>query len=123
MKTALMIALVVLGSSGGEVFIARGMREVGEFSTLQPGALVSMIKRVLGNKYFLAGVFLMAVGYFALLGALSGADLSLTVPATSISFAIKTASAKFYLKERISLVRWAGILLVCVGVVLVSLPE
>lgn len=122
MITALMIALVVLGSSVGDVLITRGMKEVGEISTLQPGALVQIAKRTLSNKYFLGGVFFMAVSYFSFLAALSLADLSLVVPATSIAFVIKTIGAKFFLKEKINLVRWVGILLVCVGVALISLP-
>jgi drug/metabolite transporter (DMT)-like permease len=122
MITALMITLVVLGSSIGDVLITKGMKEVGEISTLQPGALVLIAKRTITNKFFLGGVFFLAISYFSFLAALSLADLSLVVPATSIGFAIKTIGAKFFLKERITLVRWAGILLVCIGVALISLP-
>ncbi|HST22387.1 MAG TPA: EamA family transporter [Blastocatellia bacterium] len=117
-----MITLVVLGSSIGDVLITKGMKEVGEISTLQPGALVLIVKRTITNKFFLGGVFFLAISYFSFLAALSLADLSLVVPATSIGFAIKTIGAKFFLKERITLVRWAGILLVCIGVALISLP-
>lgn len=122
MITALMIAIVVLGSSIGDVFITKGMKEVGEISTLQPGALVLVAKRTITNRSFLAGIFFLAISYFSFLAALALADLSLVVPATSISFAIKTIGAKLFLKEKISPVRWAGILLVCIGVALISLP-
>lgn len=122
MITALMIAIVVLGSSIGDVFITKGMKEVGEISTLQPGALVLVAKRTITNRFFLAGIFFLAISYFSFLAALALADLSLVVPATSISFAIKTIGAKLFLKEKISPVRWAGILLVCIGVALISLP-
>jgi uncharacterized membrane protein len=53
---------------------------------------------------------------------LSWADLSLVLPATSISFVITTLGAKLYLQEKISPARWAGIVLVCIGVALISLP-
>ncbi|MGA9772611.1 MAG: EamA family transporter [Blastocatellia bacterium] len=122
MITALMIAMVVMGSSIGDVFITKGMKEVGEISTLRPGALVLIVKRTITNKFFLAGVFFLAISYFSFLVALALADLSLVVPATSIGFVIKTIGAKFFLKERITAVRWAGILLVCIGVALISLP-
>jgi drug/metabolite transporter (DMT)-like permease len=122
MITALMIAIVVLGSSIGDVFITKGMKEVGEISTLHPGALISIAKRTIMNRSFLAGIFFLAISYFSFLAALSLADLSLVVPATSISFALKTIGAKLFLKEKISPVRWAGILLVCIGVALISLP-
>jgi len=122
MITVLMIALVVFGSSIGDVFITKGMKEVGEISTLRPGALLSVAKQTIANRFFLTGVFFLAVSYFSFLAALALADLSLVVPATSISFAVKTIGAKLFLKERISPVRWTGILLVSIGVALISVP-
>jgi drug/metabolite transporter (DMT)-like permease len=122
MKTALMIAIVVFASSSGDVLITKGMKEVGEISTLRPRELLIIAKRVLTNKFFMAGVLFMAVSFFAFLAALSRADLSLVDPATSLSFVINTVGAKLILKERINGLRWAGTLLVCFGVALISLP-
>ena len=122
MMTALMIALVVLGGSVGDVFITKGMKQVGEISTLDARALLRIARRTLANRWFLVGLFFMAVSFFSFLAVLSWADLSLVLPATSISFVITTVGAKFFLKERISLSRWVGIVLVCLGVALISLP-
>ena len=121
--TALMIALVVLGGSVGDVFITKGMKQVGEISTLKAGELLRTAWRALTNRWFLVGLFFMALSFFSFLAVLSWADLSLVLPATSISFVITTVGAKLYLKEQISPVRWAGIVLVCVGVALISLPS
>jgi drug/metabolite transporter (DMT)-like permease len=122
MITALFILLVVAGGSVGDVFITKGMKEVGEISTVRINELLLIGKRVLTNKYFLTGIFFMAVSYFSFLAALARADLSLVLPATSISFVITTVGAKLFLKERVSPIRWAGILLVCIGVALISIP-
>ncbi|MEN3333047.1 MAG: hypothetical protein V7641_2412 [Blastocatellia bacterium] len=122
MMTALMIALVVLGGSIGDVFITKGMKQVGEIATLNARELLRIAGRTLANKWFLVGLFFMAVSFFSFLAVLSWADLSLVLPATSISFVITTIGAKFYLQEKISPVRWAGIVLVCIGVALISLP-
>lgn len=122
MMTALMIALVVLGGSVGDLFITKGMKQVGEIATLNLRELLRIARRTLTNKWFLVGVWFMAVSFFAFLAVLSWADLSLVLPATSISFVITTIGAKLYLKETISLVRWAGIVMVCIGVALISLP-
>ncbi|MFL6214146.1 MAG: EamA family transporter [Blastocatellia bacterium] len=122
MMTALMIALVVLGGSVGDVFITKGMKQVGEIATLNLGELLGIAGRTLTNKWFLVGLFFMAVSFFSFLAVLSWADLSLVLPATSISFVITTVGAKLYLKENISSVRWVGIVLVCAGVALISLP-
>jgi drug/metabolite transporter (DMT)-like permease len=121
MMTALMIALVVLGGSVGDVFITKGMKQIGEIATLDLRELLRIAGRALTNRWFLVGVLFMAVSFFSFLAVLSWADLSLVLPATSISFVITTIGAKFYLQEKISLVRWAGIVLVCIGVALISL--
>lgn len=123
MMTAVMIALVVLGGSVGDVFITKGMKQVGEIATLNARELLGIARRTLANRWFLGGLFFMALSFFSFLAVLSWADLSLVLPATSISFVITTVGAKLYLNERISPVRWAGILLVCVGVALISLPS
>ena len=122
MTTALLIGLVVLGGSAGDVFITKGMKQLGEISTLNLRRLLGIVGRALSNKYFLIGVLFMAVSYFSFLGALRLADLSLVLPATSVSFVITTIGARLFLKETISATRWAGILLVCIGVALISLP-
>ena len=122
MTTALLIGLVVLGGSAGDVFITKGMKQLGEISTLNLRRLLGIFGRALTNKYVLIGVLCMAVSYFSFLGALRLADLSLVLPATSVSFVITTIAARLFLKETISATRWAGILLVCIGVALISLP-
>lgn len=123
MTTALLIGLVVLGGSAGDVFITKGMKQLGEISTLNARRLLSIFVSAITNKYVLIGVLFMAVSYFSFLGALRIADLSLVLPATSISFVITTIGARFFLKENISAIRWAGILLVCIGVALISIPS
>jgi drug/metabolite transporter (DMT)-like permease len=121
MKTAVMIAMIVLADSAGDVLITKGMKQVGEISTIKPKELLSIGRRVLSNRNFLSGIFFMAVTFFSFLTVLSWADLSLVFPATSLVYVISALGAKFILKETVSLQRWAGILLVCLGVVLTSL--
>jgi drug/metabolite transporter (DMT)-like permease len=121
MKTAVVIALIVLADSAGDVLITKGMKQVGEISTIKPKELLSIAQRVLRNRNFLSGIFFMAVTFFSFLTVLSWADLSLVFPATSLVYVASGLGAKFILKETVSLQRWAGILLVCLGVALTSL--
>ena len=122
MKTALAIAIIVMSTSLGELLIARGLRGVGEFSGLKLRDLISYGNKLLLNLTFLGGFIFMAVSFFAFMIALSWADLSLVVPATSISYVVTTLGAKFYLRENVNSLRWAGTLFVCLGVVLISFP-
>jgi drug/metabolite transporter (DMT)-like permease len=122
MKTAAMIAIVVLASSGGDLLITSGMKQVGEISTLMPRALLSIARKGLTNRNFLLGVLMMTISFFAFLAVLSWADLSFVIPATSVGYVVSTVGAKFVLRERIDRLRWIGTILVCLGVALLSLP-
>jgi transporter family protein len=121
MKTALMILLIVLATSAGEVFVAQALKQVGEISTLRPSALLRLGKQVSINRSFLLGSFFIAISFVAFLAVLSWADVSYTVPATSLSFVISTLGARLILKEKINLLRWTGTILVFLGIALISL--
>lgn len=122
MKTALFIALIVLADSAGDVFLTRGMKQVGEISRLSPRALLAVGRKVITNRSFLSGILFMAITFFSFLIVLSWADLSLVFPAKSLVYVTSTLGAKWVLRETVSLQRWGGIFLVCLGVALISLP-
>ena len=122
MKTAFLIAVIVLADAAGDVLITRGMKQVGEVSTISPRVLLSIARKVLTNRNILSGIFFFAVTFFSFLTVLSWADLSFVFPATSLVYVISTLGAKFILKETVTFQRWVGIVLVCLGVALISLP-
>ncbi len=122
MKTAMTLSIIILAGSLGDVFIAKGMKRVGEISTLRLRELALIGKSMVRNAAFLLGILCLAISFCAFLAVLSWADLSFIVPATSLSFVVSTLGAKWLLKERINRLRWLGTLLVCAGVALLSLP-
>ena len=122
MKTAIAVLVIALASSAGEVLIARGLKQIGEISTLQLRELLVIGGRILTKRDFLAGLFSMAISFCAFLAVLSWADLSYTIPATSLSYVISTLGARLVLQEKINPLRWSGTILVCFGVALISLP-
>ena len=56
--------------------------------------------------------------FFALLGLLSVAQLSVAVPATALGFVLDTIAARILLRERVPWQRWIGVMCVAAGVVL-----
>jgi drug/metabolite transporter (DMT)-like permease len=122
MKTAVLIAMIVLADSAGDVLLTMGMKQVGEISTIHPRVLLNIGRKVITNRNFLFGLFFLAVTFFSFLIVLSWADLSLVFPAKSLVYVASTLGAKFILGETMSFQRWAGISLVCLGVFLISLP-
>ncbi len=121
MKSVIVIAIIVLADSAGDVFITKGMKQVGEISPLHPGTLLKAAKKIVINKNFLWALGFFAITFFSFLAILSWADLSIVYPATSLVYVVSTLGARVILKETVTLQRWAGIGLVCLGVALTSL--
>jgi drug/metabolite transporter (DMT)-like permease len=122
MKTAIVIALIVLADSIGDVLLTKGMRQVGEVTTLAPRELWRTVCRAAHSRYLLASIGFMVVHFIGFLVALSWADLSVVFPATCLVYVFSTLGGKFILGETISGHRWTGTTLVCVGVGLISWP-
>ena len=121
MKTLMMITIIVLSDSAGDVLLTRGMKQVGEISIINLRELLSVARKVVGNKNFLSAIFFMCITFFSFLTVLSWSDLSFVFPATSLVYVVGTLGAKFILEEEVTLQRWAGTLLVCMGVALTSI--
>jgi drug/metabolite transporter (DMT)-like permease len=116
------IATVVLTSTCGEVLTAAAMKSIGDLDEIRARAgLKGAIGAVLTCPLFFAGVFFLAVAFFALLFALNHLNLSLAGPAAaSLTLVTNAIAGKFFLKENVDRRRWAAAVLVCVGVYLLA---
>jgi multidrug transporter EmrE-like cation transporter len=121
MHVAVFLAFLILGSTGGEIAITRGMKVTGEPERLRPKELLRFLGRALRNSWFWAGVPLMALSFYALLLLLSWEPISFVIPASALSYVVGTFGAKYILGEKVSAARWTGVVLVCAGVALVAL--
>lgn len=116
------IALIVLGSSGGDVLLSAAMKRIGDLNQLRAShGLLRVIARIFTEKLFLLALCSFSIGFFSLLTALSWGDLSLVAPASaSLTFVVSTVMAKVFLKEDVDRRRWVSAVLVCVGVALLK---
>jgi drug/metabolite transporter (DMT)-like permease len=119
-RVILALAVLIIGSTTGEIAITYGMKATGEPARLRPRALVQFLGRAVCNAWFWTGVPLMALSFYALLVLLSWKPISFVIPASALSYVIGTFGAKYVLGEQVSLARWAGVVLVCAGVALVA---
>lgn len=119
MRTAFFLVVVVLAGTGGEIAVTHAMKRIGEVKDFAPRALLGVLGRAFRLGWMWAGIGMMALAFFSLLALLSWEDVSFVIPATALNYAVGALGAKFLLGERVSGVRWAGVLLVCVGVALV----
>jgi drug/metabolite transporter (DMT)-like permease len=108
----LVLAGVTVCAAVGDSLLSRGMKEVGSISFQH---LPSLILAIL-NPWVALGI-LFLLGFFAsYMTALSWADLTYVLPATSLGYVLLALIAKFLLHEDISTTRWLGIALISAGV-------
>ena len=119
LRTAVFLAITVLGNTGGEIAVTRAMKDIGEVKNFEPAALFAVLGRAFRSRWMWLAISLLAVGFFSLLALLSWADVSFVIPATALTYVIGGLGAKFLLGEQPSPARWAGVALVSVGVALV----
>jgi drug/metabolite transporter (DMT)-like permease len=119
----LFLFLIVTAGTGGELCVSRAMKAVGEVHDFRPAALVRFVLRAMRVGWMWIGVAMMALAFFSLLAMLSIENVSFVVPVTALSYAAGAFGAMLFLRERVSLQRWLGVLIVCVGVTLVWLSK
>jgi len=121
-RTWASISAVVITATAGDILIAYAMRSIGDLDDIRAhSGLLGAIKAVVTAPTLILGIACMALSFFALLFALSGADLSLIAPATaSLTFITTAVAAKFFLKENVDRRRWLAALFVCAGVALLT---
>jgi len=119
---AAMIAAIVLTSTTGEVLTAAAMKSIGDLDEIRARAgLKGAIRAVLTSPMFFAGVFFLALAFFALLFALNHMNLSFVAPASaSLTLVTNAIAGKIFLKENVDRRRWSAAVLVCVGVYLLA---
>lgn len=116
LRKYLVLAGVSIFAVTGDSLVSAGMKRVGNVSLRD---LADIILVVFRPEVALGVLFLLA--FFACyMTALSWADLTYVLPATSVSFILLTLVAKFVLHENVSLTRWLGVLLISIGVGVVT---
>ena len=123
MREALLLFLVVVSGTGGEICVTRAMKRVGEVKDFRPLAVARVILRAMKLPWMWIGISMMALAFFSLLAVLSIENVSFVVPVTALNYAAGALGGKFFLGERVTPRRWAGVLIVCVGVTLVWLGK
>jgi drug/metabolite transporter (DMT)-like permease len=119
-RNLLAFIIFIACGTGGEIIISIGMKETGEPERFRPITLFRFLLRAIRNGWFWLGIPMMAISFYTLLILLSWNPISLVIPISSMSYVVGALGAKYILKEDVSLYRWAGVLLVCTGVLIVA---
>src|ERR1041385_1876013 len=117
----LFVGLVL--ESTGIVFLKRGMTQIGDMPRVSASEITRVIKSGITNRYILLGVFFEALFFACLLVLMSGNEISFLWPMTSLTFVFSTIAAIVFLHERVSSIRWVGVVFIMIGAACISYSE
>jgi drug/metabolite transporter (DMT)-like permease len=107
-----MLVGVAVFSTAGDSLLARGMKDLGGVSLHNLSSLMLAIL----NPWVAAGILLLIAYFASYMSALSWADLTYVLPATSLGYVLVALAARFGFHEAISPTRWLGIALITAGI-------
>jgi uncharacterized membrane protein len=118
-KTLVMVLLMVVCANAGDLLLKRGMAQIGAVELTAHGIAQAFLQTVASPTIWVAISFLIGfmVSYMTVL---SWADYSYVMPAGAFGYAVLTFLAVVFLHEAVSPRRWVGVVLICVGVLLVG---
>jgi len=120
MKTAIVVTLAVLAQAIGNTCLSKGMKYIASVSGAGDSFSLMLLVQAMQTPLIWVGTALLIVFFAFFAAALSWADLSLVLPATAFGYILNVALAHHYLGEPVSSTRWAGTLIIFIGVILVS---
>jgi drug/metabolite transporter (DMT)-like permease len=124
MAKLLFILLIGLTfEAAGVVLLKKGITQIGEVKHLSTAEVVRVVKAGCLNGSVLLGVFCEALFFASLLILMARSDISLLWPLTGLSFVFATFAAVWFLHERVSPIRWAGVACIMIGAALISYSE
>jgi len=122
-KLLLVVLIALTFEAIGVVMLSKGLKEVVMPDQVTFNSVLSFVRSAAINPRLLGGVFFEALFFGGLLILMSKGDVSFVWPLTSLGFVFTAVAAKFYLREEVDATRWAGVVLIMLGVCLISWSE
>lgn len=112
----LVLAGVTVFAAAGDSMLAHGMKQTGSIDVHHLHTVIFAVK----NPWVAVGIVLLLAFFASYMNALSWADLTYVLPATSLGYVLLALVARFLLHEQVSALRWMGIALISGGVSFVA---
>jgi drug/metabolite transporter (DMT)-like permease len=119
-KTYFAILLMILFGPLGNVMLGKGMKQVGEVSVNSPAQVVHTLVTIFRTEEIWLGIVSLIIFFLTYMLVLSWADYTFVQPSSSIAYGMVALLSHFLLREVITPIRWLGILVICLGVLIVS---
>lgn len=114
-----LIALSVSAGVLGQITIKLGVGDNG-FASTGEGGLLALGLQILTSPLILGGLLLYGIGAISWISVLGRMNLSHAYPFLALNFVLIAILSRLFLNEPIPMVRWVGMLVICVGIILVS---
>lgn len=108
----LVLAGVMIFGPIGDSLLSAGMKSIGNISLQHLTSIIFVIT----NPWIALGILFLIAFFASYMTALSWADLTYVLPATSLGYVLIALIARFLLHEQVTPLRWLGILLISSGV-------
>lgn len=119
-KTYVLLVLLVLFSSVGNVLLSKGMKQIGEVRDWTVPALEVVFWKTFTSGTIWLGIGSLLLFLVAYLVVLSWADYSYVLPASAVGYVVVPLLGYLVLGEAVTPLRWAGAVIITLGVALVG---
>jgi drug/metabolite transporter (DMT)-like permease len=123
MKLLLILCVGLVFESTGVILLKKGMNQVGDMNGVTAAEVFRVCKAGATNPQILLGVFFEALFFVCLLVLMSRSEISFLWPLTALSFVFATFAAMWFLGERVSPIRWIGVIFIMIGAAFISYSE
>lgn len=116
LKTRTFAIVVILSNALGNFFLTWGLKHREGSLSISP---VDYVLAIL-DPWVMLGVALLTLWLLSRMAFLSWADLSYVLPVTAMGYVVSAMMGRWFLHEQVSGQRWAGTILIVLGIGLVA---
>jgi len=120
LKTIVVMLIATSAGTIGDILLTKGMKDLGDLSAMSASELISAVLRGLTDLRLVLGTALLALFFLLWIAVLSWEDLSVALPMQALNYVLVAVLSRHYLKETVTPARWLGTILVCLGVLLIT---
>lgn len=120
LKTLVLMVLAMAAATFGDIFLAQAMQALGEVRVAGLSEALELGTRIFTTPKVWLALGLFAVFFFLWITVLSYEELSFALPLTALTYLFNALLVGPFLDEVVSPLRWAGTLLIGLGVGLVT---
>lgn len=109
----------VLLNAAAQITLKLGMKAIGEFD-FTIGNIIPIAFKASTNLFIALGIGCYVISVIVWLMVLSRVEVTYAYPILSVGYIVTAVAGTLFLGEAMTPVRWAGIVVICAGVFLIT---